>query len=206
MTLNGNFWTHLAGTVFAVFALWIAWPAAALGWQWSMGVALFLTGMFLMFTSSTVYHAAPPGRTKDLLRKLDHINIYVMIACSYSPILLGVVGGALGWGVFVLMWLVTLGGAISKIVAIGRYPRLSLAVYLIMGWSVVFIARPVWQRLGLLPLSLILAEGLFYTAGTYFYAYDERPHYHAIWHIFVLLGAIAHWGAVTAIIYQYLQG
>ena len=73
-----------------------------------------------------------------------------------------------------------------------------------MGWSVVFIARPVWQRLGLLPLSLILAEGLFYTAGTYFYAHDERPHYHAIWHIFVLLGAIAHWGAVTAIIYQYL--
>ena len=146
MTLNGNFWTHLAGTLFALCALWIAWPAAALGWQWSMGVVLFLTGMFLMFTSSTVYHAAPPGRTKDILRKLDHINIYVMIACSYSPILLGVVGGALGWGVFVLMWLVTLGGAISKIVAIGRYPRLSLAVYLIMGWSVVFIARPVWQR------------------------------------------------------------
>ena len=204
MTLNGNFWTHLAGTLFALCALWIAWPAAALGWQWGMGVALFLTGMFLMFTSSTVYHAAPPGRTKNFLRKLDHINIYVMIACSYSPILLGVVGGKLGWGVFILMWVVTLGGAISKIVAIGRYPRLSLAVYLIMGWSVVFIARPVWERIGILPLCLILAEGLFYTAGTYFYAYDERPHYHAIWHIFVLLGAIAHWGAVTAIIYQDL--
>lgn len=206
MTLNGNFWTHLAGTVFALCALWIAWPAASLGWQWAMGVALFLTGMFLMFTSSTVYHAAPPGRARDILRKLDHINIYVMIACSYSPILLGVVGGALGWTVFGLMWAVTIGGAISKIVAIGRYPRLSLAVYLLMGWSVVFIARPVWEQLDTFPLLLILAEGLSYTIGTYFYAHDERPHYHAIWHIFVLLGAIAHWGAVTAVVYQHLNG
>jgi hemolysin III len=205
MTLNGNFWTHLAGTVFALSALWIAWPAATLGWQWAMGVVLFLTGMFLMFTSSTVYHATPPGRARNILRKLDHINIYVMIACSYSPILLGVVGGILGWTVFGLMWSVTIGGAISKIVAIGRYPRLSLAVYLLMGWSVVFIARPVWERLEALPLILILAEGIFYTVGTYFYAHDERPKYHAVWHVFVLLGAIAHWGAVTAIIYQHLQ-
>ncbi len=200
-----NVWTHLLGILFTLASLWIISPATVLGWQWTMGVGMFMAGMLLMFTSSTIYHATPPGNVKKVLRKIDHINIYVMIACSYSPILTGVVGGVLGWSVFIGMWVVTLGGAIFKIVAIGRYPRLSLAVYLLMGWSVLFIAKPVWERVEALPLCLILSEGIFYTVGTYFYAHDERPGYHAIWHIFVLLGAIAHWGAVTAIVFHYLH-
>ena len=166
----------------------------------SFGVICFLVGMFFMFLSSTTYHWVHEGRVKDALRKCDHISIYIMIACSYTPILIGVVGGWLGWLVFALQWIVVIVGAVYKIVALGRWPRLSLAIYLIMGWSIVFIAKPVMQQLKPLTLWLLLAEGIAYTAGTYFFAHDERPHYHAIWHIFVLLGALAHWGAVLSIL------
>ena len=153
-----------------------------------------------MFLSSTAYHWVREGKTKDVLRKFDHISIYVMIACSYTPILIGVVGGWLGWTVFAFQWLVVIGGIFYKIYAIGRWPRLSLAIYLIMGWSIVLIAEPVIKALKPATLWLLLAEGIAYTAGTYFFAHDERPHYHAIWHVFVLLGALAHWGAVLTLL------
>ena len=108
-------------------------------------------------------------------------------------------GGIAGWTVFAILWAVALGGSIYKVVALGRYPRLSLVLYLLMGWCVVFIAKPVYERLLPLSLLLLLAEGLLYTSGTYFYAHDSRRHYHTVWHIFVLLGALSHWGAVLTI-------
>lgn len=201
---RGNVWTHFAGALFAASSIWMVWPASMLGWQWGLSVALFVAGMFMMFTSSVVYHWVVNVELKQYLRKVDHINIYIMIAGSYSPICLGVVGGYLGWIVFALLWLVVIAGTIYKLKAIGRYPRLSLALYLIMGWSGVFIAKPVWDNLTWLQLLLILLEGLMYTLGTYFYAHDDkRKSFHAIWHIFVLLGALAHWGAVLSILISH---
>lgn len=197
---HGNTWTHLAGVVFALSCIWLIWPATEQGWQMAMGVIFFITGMFLMFLSSTVYHMARPGIVKRALRKCDHISIYVMIACSYTPVCIGVVGGWRGWLVFALQWLFVILGAIYKIIAIGKWPRLSLGLYLFMGWSGLFIARSVYERLSHLSLAFILAEGLFYTMGTYFFAHDSRKHFHAIWHIFVLLGAAAHFSAVLCIV------
>ncbi len=196
----GNTWTHLAGVIFALSSIWLVWLAADVSWQMAFGVICFIVGMFFMFLSSTAYHWVREGKTKDVLRKFDHISIYVMIACSYTPILIGVVGGWLGWTVFAFQWLVVIGGIFYKIYAIGRWPRLSLAIYLIMGWSIVLIAEPVIKALKPATLWLLLAEGIAYTAGTYFFAHDERPHYHAIWHVFVLLGALAHWGAVLTLL------
>ena len=197
---NGNTWTHLGGAVFALSSIWLVWLAADVSWQMAFGVVCFLFGMFFMFLSSTAYHWVWEGRLKRALRKCDHISIYVMIACSYTPILIGVVGGWLGWLVFALHWIIVIVGAIYKIVALGRWPRLSLAIYLIMGWSIILIAKPIMQRLAPCSLLLLLAEGIAYTGGTYFFAHDDRPHYHAIWHVFVLLGALAHWGAVLSIL------
>ena len=196
----GNTWTHLAGAIFALSSIWLVWLAADVSWQMAFGVICFIVGMFFMFLSSTAYHWVREGKTKDVLRKFDHISIYVMIACSYTPILIGVVGGWLGWTVFAFQWLVVIGGIFYKIYAIGRWPRLSLAIYLIMGWSILLIAEPVIKALKPATLGLLLAEGIAYTAGTYFFAHDERPHYHAIWHVFVLLGALAHWGAVLTLL------
>lgn len=156
--------------------------------------------MFLMFLSSTIYHWVWPGRAKQVLRKFDHISIYVMIACSYTPICIGVIGGWIGWTVFGLQWAAVIGGTFYKLFAMGKYPRLSLAIYLVMGWSVLLIADKVWSRLSTAAFILLLAEGIFYTCGTYFFAHDKQKHFHAIWHVFVLLGAIAHWSVVLLIV------
>ena len=201
---SSNHWTHLAGVIFALSCVWMVWPAAALGWQWTMGVLFFIAGMFLMFLSSTIYHWLPEGRARRILRRCDHISIYVMIACSYTPICIAVVGGWLGWTIFGILWAVAIGGSIVKILALGRHPRLSLAVYLIMGWSGVFIAKPVCEHLSTTSMLFILAEGLLYTAGTYFFVHDTKRHYHALWHVFVLLGAVAHWGAIMLVIFDCL--
>ncbi len=197
---HGNTWTHLLGVVFALSCIWIIWPAVEQGWQMAMGVIFFVVGMFLMFLSSTVYHMVPPGAAKRALRKCDHISIYVMIACSYAPICIGVVEGWLGWVVFGVQWFIVLLGTVYKLAAMGRWPRLSLGLYLVMGWSGVFMAPSVYGRLTMPTIACLLAEGLFYTAGTYFFAHDSRRGFHAIWHVFVLLGAMAHFGAVVMIV------
>lgn len=197
---HGNTWTHLIGAVFALSSIWMIWPATKLGWQMTMGVIFFIVGMFLMFLASTIYHWVHPGIAKQILRKCDHISIYVMIACSYTPILIGVIGGWLGWTLFGVQWAVVLGGTFYKIFAMGKYPRLSLALYLIMGWSVLLVIKPVIDRLSLTAIILLFAEGIFYTTGTYFFMHDKRKNFHAIWHVFVLLGAIAHWSVVLCIV------
>lgn len=123
-----------------------------------------------------------------------------MIACSYTPICIGVIGGMLGWGCFGFLWAIVIGGTFYKIFAMDKYPKLSLGLYLVMGWSVVLIIPEVWNRLSVWPLVLLFAEGIFYTGGTYFFAHDDRKYFHPIWHIFVLLGAFAHWAVVLMLI------
>ena len=197
---KGNTWTHLVGSIFALSSIWMVWPAVYKGWQWAFGVIFFIVGMFLMFLSSTIYHWVHPGKAKEVLRKLDHISIYVMIACSYTPICVSVIGGWLGWTVFGIQWAAVIGGVFYKVFAMGRFPRLSLALYLFMGWSVLLIIKPVIENVSPWALGCIITEGVLYSAGTYFFAYDSRRHYHAIWHVFVLLGAMAHWTAVLLIL------
>ena len=197
-----NTFTHLAGVVFTLIA---AWSILRLGyrshWQYAFGTTFFTCGMLLMYAASTLYHWALPGRTKRVLRVLDHISIYVMIAASYTPICIGVVGGALGWTVFGVLWGVALGGAVYKIAAMGRWPRLSLLLYLLMGWSFIFVAEPVCRLIPTSALCAILAEGLFYTSGTWFFAHDSRRYFHGVWHLFVLCGSVAHWLAILLILH-----
>lgn len=192
--------THFFGVLFALGAMWMAWPAIEQGWAMGMGVLFYISGMFIMFLASTLYHMMPVGNAKRALRKFDHISIYIMIACSYSPICIGVIGGWLGWLIFGIQWLMVIAGTFYKIYALDKYPKLSLAIYLVMGWSILFIVPQVFARLSALSLSFLLVEGLFYTVGTYFFAHDDRNNYHCIWHIFVLLGAMAHWTVILAIL------
>ncbi len=196
-----NTLTHLAGVVFTLIAAWfILRLSYQAGWKNAFGTTFFTCGMLLMYAASTLYHWWIPGRGKRCLRVLDHISIYVMIAASYTPICIGVVGGAVGWTVFGILWGVALGGAVYKIAALGRWPRLSLLLYLVMGWTFVFIAEPVCTRISTPALICLLFEGLFYTSGTYFFAHDSRRFYHGIWHIFVLLGSVSHWLAILFIL------
>lgn len=202
---NHNTWTHLLGAVAAASLMWVLIALAApKSWQWLMGVLFLGIGTLLMYSFSTAYHWTHSGTAKRVMRIFDHIGIYIMIASSYTPLCIAVIGGWLGWTVFGVLWAIVIGGIFYKIKAIGRYPRLSLFLYLLMGWSAVFIAKPVYESLTLLPMLLILAEGIFYTAGTWFFARDEKyKFFHAIWHIFVLLGTVCHWLAIIAILAEW---
>ena len=196
-----NTLTHLIGVVFTLAAAWfILRLGYGSNWKNAFGTTFFTCGMLLMYAASTLYHWAMPGKAKRRLRIFDHISIYVMIAASYTPICIGVVGGALGWTVFGILWGVALGGAVYKLTAMDRYPRLSLFLYLLMGWSFIFMAEPVCRHLPARALCAILAEGLFYTSGTWFFAHDSKPYFHGVWHIFVLLGSVAHWLAILFIL------
>ncbi|MDY6379411.1 MAG: hemolysin III family protein [Bacteroidales bacterium] len=185
----------------AIATLAIAWPLMALAYQSQItnhksqmaGTSLFLLGMLLMFLSSTLYHAVTSPKHKARLRIFDHISIYIMIAGSYSLICLSVVGGWIGWSLFCFLWTCVLAGAIGKFVALGKHPKLSLALYLAMGWVALLILHPMWLHMSHAAFFWIIAEGVFYTIGSYFFNKDEEhAFYHAIWHVFITLGAASH--------------
>lgn len=158
-------------------------------------------GMLLMFTSSTVYHAVTDPVHKARLRVFDHISIYVMIAGSYSPICLSVLGGWVGWSVFGFLWACVIAGIVGKTIALGRHPRLSLALYLAMGWTALVVIWPMWTGMPHAAFWWIIAEGVFYTVGSYFFNHDEEhAFYHAIWHVFITLGALSHIIAIWIIL------
>ena len=195
---RANTWTHL---VPLLATLAIAWPLMGRAIQCQIsnvkfqivGTILFLLGMVLMFLSSTLYHAISEPKHKARLRVFDHISIYVMIAGSYSLICLSVVGGWIGWTLFIFLWACVLAGAIGKFIALGKHPRLSLALYLAMGWVALLILYPMWLHMPHAAFFWIIAEGVFYTIGAYFFHGDEEHAYwHAIWHVFITLGATSH--------------
>jgi hemolysin III len=158
--------------------------------------AFFGSAMLLMFTFSTLYHAIQHEKTKNLLRIFDHISIYFLIAGTYTPFLLLGVGGWLGWLMFGIVWLLALLGVFFKVFYQHRFPKLSLILYLGMGWIAVFIAQPLYQSLNLTILLLLLGGGVSYTLGTLFYANKKMIFAHATWHAFVLAGTIIHFIAV----------
>lgn len=191
---RANTLTHALGILFtAAVAAPLLRMSAGAGAQAFAGMFLFIIGMLTMYTSSTLYHLVLPGRHKQYLRVFDHASIYIMIAGSYSPICLGVLGGRLGWTVFLFLWSCVLAGVIGKLVALGKHPRLSLALYLAMGWTALAVIYPMWQSMSHDAFFAIVLEGIYYTAGAYFFKHDEEfPFYHAIWHVFILIGSFCH--------------
>lgn len=193
---KANTWTHL---VAFVCSLLIAVPLTALalsdgnGWREVLGTVLFILGSLLMYGSSTLYHAALRPDVKRRLRVFDHVSIYAMIAGSYSLICISVVGGWAGWTLFGFLWACVIAGVAGKLIALGKHPRLSLVLYLVMGWVALLILVPMWRNMPRAAFWWVLAEGVFYTVGTYFFRLDEEhPFYHAVWHVFIILGSASH--------------
>ena len=189
-----NAWSHAAGCLFAVVAGWLLLAKCdGCDWAYKLGVVVFAIGALMQYLASTLYHLATPGTIKNQLRIFDHVSIYVLIAASYTPVWLSILGGVAGWVGFGVMWAVAIGGMGYKLLAIGKFPRLSLIIYLAMGWSVVFVARPVWEATPVAGLWWLLVEGVAYSGGAWFYANgDKYKYFHVIWHLFVLLGTVAH--------------
>lgn len=161
-----------------------------------IGVVVFAGSAALLYLTSTLYHALAPNRAKRVLRILDHGAIYLLIAGTYTPFTLGVLRGPLGWTLLGLIWVLAVAGVVLKAVGGIRYPRLSTAVYLAMGWLIVAAAGPLWALMPAWGLFWLVAGGVLYTAGVGFYAASHIRYSHFIWHLFVLGGTTCHFIAV----------
>lgn len=195
--------SHLAAALVAIAGL------VALLWigRSSVGkeVSLLVYGctLVLLFSASATYHlvrASP--RVLSVLRKVDHAAIYLLIAGSYTPFCYNMFSGFWKWGLLAIVWSLALAGVILKIFFI-RAPRwLNAGIYLVLGWLVIFAIREMLAVLPVGALMWLLAGGLLYTVGAMIYAtkiLDFAPGkfgFHEVWHIFVILGALAHFAAV----------
>ncbi len=161
-----------------------------------VGSSVFGATMVLLYLASTWYHAAPVSRFRDRLQRLDHAAIYLLIAGTYTPFTLGVLSGVWGWTLFGLVWGAAAVGMCEKLIAGVRYPRLSTAVYVIMGWLVLIAIRPLLLNMPPQGIRWLVAGGVSYSAGVVFYSARRLPYSHFIWHLFVLAGSTCHFFAV----------
>ena len=194
--------THGLGIVLSAVAivalLLVASANGASAWRATGGV-IFAASALLLFTTSVLYHATTAPALKPRLRLLDHSAIYVLIAGTYTPFALGVLGGAWGWTLFGLVWGLALLGIIAKTTLGFRFHVSSTLLYLAMGWIGVIAARPLLESLTRAEITWIVAGGLAYTLGVPFYLWKSRRYAHAVWHLFVLAGVICHFVAVLSV-------
>ena len=190
--------SHGVGLVAAVVAVPFLIVAAVDGGDAAaiVGVSIFGLTLVLLFLTSTLYHAVTHPAAKPVLRIIDHVAIYLLIAGTYTPLTLGVLRGGWGWALFGIVWGLGLAGVILKLVAGVRYPRLSVGLYIAMGWLVVIAIKPLWDSLPVGGLLWLLAGGVAYTGGVVFYAADRWRYAHLVWHLCVIAGATCHFIAV----------
>ena len=161
-----------------------------------VGGSVFGGSLILLYLASTTYHLARDPRLRGHLRRLDHAAIYVLIAGTYTPFTLGVLGGPWGWTLFGLVWSAAFLGISTKLIAgVVAYPRVSLAAYLIMGWLVLIAIHPLWSRMDAAGIVWLVLGGLAYTVGAAFYAAPKLRYGHFVWHLFVLGGSTCHFFA-----------
>lgn len=190
--------THGLGVVFSIVALTLMVGAAALrgdGWSLASGIVFGIT-LLTLYTASTLYHAIPHPGARHIFKVIDHAAIYLLIAGSYTPFCLGPLRAAGGWWLFGIVWGLAVIGVSAEAFWTYRPRWLSAAVYLLMGWLVIFMIKPVSQALPGPGLWLLVSGGLSYTLGTAFYILKRVPYFHAVWHLWVLGGSVCHFLAV----------
>ncbi|MGE7023007.1 PAQR family membrane homeostasis protein TrhA [Solibacillus cecembensis] len=161
--------------------------------------SIFGATLIILFLMSTLLHSAPQ-KYKRIFAILDHSSIYLLIAGTYTPFLLIAIGGTLGIVLLCIIWGLAIFGVVFKCLFIHRFERVSLLLYLVMGWLIIFAVKPIYAYLQWDGFLLLLAGGLFFTFGAIFYAWTRLPYNHAIWHLFVIMGC----GCMVSCIYYYL--
>lgn len=193
-----NAWTHLVGALLACLgAIWLL-ALAALDGELAkiVSAAIYGLSLILLYSISTLYHSLR-GRAKVVMRKLDHLSIYLLIAGSYTPFCLVTLRGSWGWWLFGIVWSLAAVGMLQEIKPRSEARVLSVVIYAVMGWIVLVAVKPLLAALGTAGFSWLVAGGVLYTVGIIFYAYDQRfRHWHGIWHLFVMAGSLLHFVAI----------
>lgn len=205
MTKHQSFREEVANTVSHGVGLIVALAAAPYllleSWRGGdaldfTGVAIFLATLVFVYAASILYHSAPVGRAKRVFRTLDQGAIFLFVAGTYTPFALGVLRGGLGWSLLVVAWSAAAAGLV--LLAAGLLQR-SVAIntlYLVMGWLGLFILQPLWERVPLPAILLLVAGGVSYTIGVGFLCAGRLKYRHLIWHLWVIGGTVCHFVAV----------
>jgi hemolysin III len=190
--------THGIGTILSVAALVIlVVHAAGKGDIWHIvSYTIFGSTLVLLYLSSTLYHSFSKERIKNLFARFDHAAIFLLIAGTYTPFLLTVLRGTLGWTLFGIIWGSAITGVIIRSIYLNRFHNLMVALYLVMGWMIVFAGRSIVKGLPSPSLLFLFLGGIFYSVGVIFYMWRNLKYAHGIWHLFVLAGSIMHFFAV----------
>jgi hemolysin III len=196
-----NIYSHGLGLVASVFALFLL-PLKANGILEVVSVVVFAASLIALYGSSTIYHSTNNVARRVWLRTVDHSMIYVLIAGSYTPLALLVLKGAIGWTVFGVSWAMATTGIVMKLFHTGKYDKISTAMYVFMGWVIVFAIKPLAANLSSEGLTWLFAGGVSYTLGALFYSIRKLPYGHATFHIFTLLGSACH---VVCVYYFVLE-
>ncbi|MDR1795545.1 MAG: hemolysin III family protein [Erysipelotrichaceae bacterium] len=167
-------------------------------WVFSLGVSVFIICIFLMLLTSCIYHSSPfASDHKFVMRILDHSMIFLAIAGTYTPILLSVTKGVLGMVTLIILWLFVVFGILYKTIAKNASTKITLIMYLGMGWASVILMPDLVKKTSPVFLGLIALGGLLYTVGCWFYAQKTRNYFHFIWHIFIVLACFSHYIAIV---------
>ncbi len=195
-----NALTHGLGAAAALVAGVVLITLVALhgdGWQLA-GALVFCVSLLLLYVASTLYHAIPHPVAKARLKVFDHCAIYVLIAGTYTPFTLIGLRGAWGWSMFAVIWSLAVAGVVFKLFFTGRFKLASTLIYIAMGWLVMVAIVPMTRALDAWALGWLIAGGIAYTAGTFFYMSRRIRYAHAIWHSFVIGGSTCHFLAVAS--------
>ncbi len=190
-----NTLTHALGLILAIVGL-IFLLIKAEGATVTLSVAVYGGTLILMYLASTLYHGITHHKVRQWLKMLDHSAIYLLIAGTYTPFMLVTLNNWIGTLGAIVIWSLAVAGLVFKWVFKHRAPKLSLALYLLMGWLVVVLIYPLYRALPGAGLVLLLAGGICFSVGVVFYAAKHRKYTHAVWHLFVLAGTGCHFFAV----------
>ena len=187
--------THGLGLILSIVGLTLLLVyATQSGDPWRIvGVSIYGSSLIILYLVSTLYHGLTHSRTKAIFRRLDHCAIYILIAGTYTPIIL--ISLRSTWVLYLLpiVWAMAILGVYIKIRYIHRYERLSLAFYIFMGWFALIGIKPLFYSIPIESFIWIIVGGLSYTSGVIFYAWERLPFNHTIWHGFVLMGSLSHY-------------
>lgn len=194
--------THGIGAALAIVGLvMLIIIAATKGTAWHVvSFTIFGSTTVLLYLASTMYHSVSGERLKTLFRKFDHMAIYLLIAGTYTPFCLMVLHGYMRWTILGAVWGLALLGVVFKIFYTGKKELLSTLLYLGIGWIAVLAMKPLYTFMSTTGFILLIAGGLSYTLGTYFYTHHKIKYNHGIWHILVMAGTTFHYFAVLTIV------
>lgn len=199
--------SHGAGVLLSIAGLsWMLYLSIGVDDPWRIAASLvYGVSLIALFLASTLYHALHASKHTHVYKLIDHCAIYILIAGTYTPFLLVSMRDTTGWWMFAAIWTLATAGIIGKLWFRHRYPRLSLAGYLLMGWLVVLASPKIAGAIGAEGMTWLIAGGIAYTVGAAFYVARRISYHHTIWHLFVLAGGACHFIAVVRYVLPAVQ-